>query len=304
MSRLLRVDGYLLAQPDANVWHAQWCAARRRASDSWSFGETPGSLFIPKAGREENNVYFEALAPSKSESGVADLDLAYLQLEEFLPAADEPLDLVVSGAFDPVRLEYLLGVLEALAHQPRHVLPRALLAACELPDGRYGILELGRERTLTTIVSVQSGRAKIEATSDYSGFGFYHIFSQWMELAAEAFAAQCRFDMHHNLPRNQEALFTQFRQAFATPHSKVIQLELESRKISLDVDALRIPWPEAILEKDLEYRFLPPLAQALSLPAQAAGFPNCPDVSPQAYAQVIAHLPKDEAAHRLVMVGN
>ena len=300
MSRLLRADGYLLARPDGDAWHAEWCVAKAQGRQGLRFGEAAGALLRPTAERAESNSYFDALEAAGVEEGYSSLDLAYFHLREFLPPAGEPLDLAAGGPLNLPRLERLLGVLQALGHRPRHVLPRALLAACELPDGRHRILELSRTCMCSSTLEVQADAVRLEASEMILDFGFYHIFAAWMELAAEAFATQRRFDIHRNLASNQEQLFAQLRRAFEQP-SPAVALELDACQVELDADAFRIRWPERLTENGAELRLLPPLG--LPLPPNVSEVPHCTDPMPEAYARLAAELPQTESPARLTMVG-
>ncbi len=301
MSRLLRVDGYLLARPDGDAWHSEWCIAKTQGRQGFRFGEAAGALLRPTAERAENNSYFDTLEAVGAEDGCSNLDLAYFQLQEFMPSSGEPLDLAASGMLDLPRLERLLGVLQALGHQPRHILPRALLAARELPEGRYRMLELSRTCTCASTLEVQADAVRLEAGEMIRDFGFYHIFAEWMELAAEAFATQRRFDIHRNLVSNREQLFAQLRQAFRRP-SPTVGLELDSCQVALDAEAFRIHWPEQLAENGAELRLLSPLD--LPLPPDASDIPCCPDPMPDAYARVAEELPPTESPEHLMMIGN
>lgn len=297
MNPLLRIDSYALAQPDGAKWRAEWCTARRGGKDGWQFGEEAGGLLQPKRTDNENNEYFEAPEPREIR-GASDADLAYLQLREFLPEGEGAIDLSVSAGIDPPRLERLLGVLEALNCTPRGIFPTALLAARSLAPGRYGIIELGRSRSWVSTLDVQSGQARLEATREYGDFGFYQIFTQWVENAAEAFAAQHRFDIHRNLAANREQLFEQMRRAFAD-RSGQIQLSLDSRLVTLDETIFQARWPKPSFDADgLELLLLPPLAQALPLPEQGLGLPRCANPAPQDFSGLTAALPEDGQAHR------
>ncbi len=272
MSPLLRIDSYALAQPDGTDWRAEWCLAHRDSANGWRFGAQAGERLQPRRTDTENNEYLE----------VPDLDLAYLQLRDFLPEGECVTDLLVSGGIDRMHLESLLGVLEALEHTPRRIFPTALLAARDLGPGRYGIIELGRTRSWISTLDVQPDRARLESVQTYGDFGFYHLFTQWMESAAEAFAAQHRFDVHRNLAANRGQLFEQMRQGFASP-SGPIQLSLDAQAVTLDRDAFQARWPKPALDTaGLELRLLPPLAQVLALPEQGLGLPLCANPAPRA----------------------
>lgn len=299
MSGLLRVDGYLLARPDGEAWHAEWCIAKRQGRQGLRFGEAVGALLRPTADRTENNSYFDTLEAAGAEEGYSNLDLAYFQLQEFLPASGEPLDLAASGALSLPCLERLLGALQALGHRPRHILPRALMAACGLPEGRYRVAELSRTCTCLSTLEVHAGAVRLEASETVRDFGFYHVFAAWMELAAEAFATQRRFDIHRNLAANREQLFAQLRRAFDRP-SPTVALELDACQVALDTEAFRIRWPERLAEHGAELRLLPPLA--LPLPPSAAEIPHCPDPMPETYARLVAALPPAESPQRLTMI--
>ena len=296
MSQLLRIDSYALAQPNGSEWQAEWCTARQDAKGSWKFGAEAGELLQPKRTDSENNEYLEA--PESGESrGSSHTDLAYLQLQGFLSGGKGLIDLSVGGGIDRSRLESLLGVLEALGYTPRGVFPTALLATRDFLPGRYGIIELGRNRSWTSVVDVQPERVRLESVRKYGDFGFYHLFVQWMENVAEAFATQHRFDIHRNLAANREQLFGQMRQAFARKPEQ-IQLSLDSRAVTLDEGIFQARWPKPALDTEgLELLLLPPLTQTLSLPERGLGFPCCSNPAPQTFSDLAATLPEDGQAH-------
>ncbi len=299
MSLLLRIDSYALAQPDGTDWRVEWCLARRDSKDGWRFGKDDGERLQPRRTDNENNEYLEAPETGEDQS-TSNIDLAYLQLREFLPEGEGPIDLSVSGGIDRSRLERLLGVLEALGHTPRSVFPTALLAARDLEPGRYGIVELGRSRSWISTVDVQPGRARLESVQDYGDFGFYHLFTQWMENAAEAFAAQHRFDIHRNLATNRGQLFEQMCQGFAGKSGQ-IRLNLDSRPVTLDEKVFQARWPKSSLDTEgLDLLLLPPLTRALPLPEQGLGLPPCANPVPQAVFNLDASVPEDGQAHRCV----
>ena len=299
MSRLLRVDSYALAQPDGAEWRTEWCVARHDGRGNWRFGSDADELLQPKHTDVESNEYLEA-AESREDRSPSQTDLAYFQLREFLSEEEGPINLSVSGGIGQPRLERLLGVLEALGYAPHGVFPTALLAARNLSPGRYGIVELGRSRSWISTIDVQPGWARLTAVREYGDFGFYHLFTQWMENVAEAFATQHRFDLHRNLATNREQLFGQMRRAFAEKPGQ-IQLSLDSRAVTLDEKVFQARWPKPALDTEgLELLLLPPLAQALPLPEQGLGLPCCGNPSPQAYSDLAAALPEDGQAHRCV----
>lgn len=297
MSQLLRIDSYALAQPDGAEWQTEWCIARQDAKGAWQFGGEAGELLQPKHTDSENNEYLEALEPRESR-GSSHTDLAYFQLQGFLSEGEGPIDLSVGGGIGQSRLESLLGVLETLGYAPRGVFPTALLATRELSPGHYGIIELGRSRSWISAVDVQPGQARLESVREYGDFGFYHLFIQWMEIVAEAFATQHRFDMHRNLATNREQLFGQMRRAFAEKPEQ-IQLNLDSRVVTLDKGIFQARWPKPALDTEgLELLLLPPLAQTLPLPEQGLGLPCCSNPAPQAFSDLSVALPEDGQAHR------
>ena len=299
MSLLLRTDGYALAQPGSPDWRAEWCSARRVSRDNWRFGKDSSERLQRRHDDDENNEYLEALEPGEGQ-GTSNLDLAYMQLREFLPEGEGPIDLLVSGGIDRLRLEYLLGVLEALGYAPRNIFPTALLPARNLEPGRYGIIELGRSRSWISMVDVQPGQARLESVREYGDFGFYHLFTQWVENAAEAFAAQHRFDIHRNLATNRGQLFEQMCRGFAGKSGQ-IRLNLDSRLVILDEKVFRARWPKPALDTEgLELLLLPPLPQVLPLPEQGLGLPLCANPTPQAVSDLDATAPEDGQAHRCV----
>lgn len=297
MSQQLRIDSYALAQPNGAEWQTEWCIARKDAKGGWQFGGEAGELLQPKHTDGENNEYLEAPEPGESRDS-SYTDLAYLQLQGFLSEGEGPIDLSVGGGIDRSRLESLLGVLEALGYAPRGVFPTALLATRDLSPGLYGVIELGRSRSWISIVDVQPGRARLESVREYGDFGFYHLFVQWIENVAEAFATQHRFDIHRNLAANREQLFGQMRQAFAEKPEQ-IQLSLDSRAVTLDEGIFQARWPKPALDTEgLELLLLPPLTQTLPLPEQGLGFPCCSNPAPEAFSDLTATLPEDGQAHR------
>lgn len=299
MSLLLRIDSYALAQPDGTDWRVEWCLAHRESKDGWRFGKDAGERLQPRRTDNENNEYLET--PETGEGrGASNIDLAYMQLRGFLPEGEGPIDLSVGGGIGQPRLECLLGVLEALGYTPRSVFPTALLAARDLEPGRYGIIELGRSRGWISTVDVRPDRARLESVQDYGDFGFYHLFTQWMENAAEAFAAQHRFDIHRNLAANREQLFEQMCQGFAGKSGQ-IRLDLDSRSVTLDEEVFRARYPKSSLDtEELNLLLLPPLTQALPLPEQGLGIPLCTNPTPQAVLNLGASVPEDGQAHRCV----
>ena len=299
MSQLLRVDSYALARADGTEWRTEWCVAHHDAAGDWQFGKEAGELLRPKRSADENNEYLEA--PNTAENrNTSDLDLTYLQLRQFLPKGEESIDLSVSGGIDQPQLEGLLGILETLGYTPRSVFPTALMAARGLAPGRYGTIELGRNHSWISTVDVQPDQVRLESVRKYGNFGFYQIFTQWMENVAEAFAAQHRFDVHRNLAANREQLFGQMRKAFADQPGQM-QFSLDSRLVTLDEEMLQTRWPKPAFDTEgLELRLLPPLTQALPLPEQRLGLPCCANPDPQAYSGLAATLPEDDRAHRCV----
>ena len=296
MSPLLRLDSYALAQSDGTGWRSDWCVTRRDGKGGRQFGEEAGELLQPKRSRDENNEYFEA-PDAAGEQGPSSADLAYLHLREFLAKGEGPIDLLVSGGIDRAWLECLLGILEALAHRPRGIVPTALLAARDLAPGRYGIIELGRNRSWISIVEAGPDHVRLESVRDYCrDFGFYQVFTQWLERAAEAFATQHRFDVHRNPAANRERLFGQMRQAFAGPPGPV-QLSLESRSVTLPQEVFQARWPKPALDEEgLDLRWLTSLS--LPLPEQSLNFPCCAEPAPQIPFDLASALPQDGHAHR------
>ena len=299
MTQLLRIDSYALTQPNGAEWQTEWCIAHHDAKAGWQFGGEAGEQLQPKHTGSENNEYLEAPEPEAGRSP-SYIDLAYFQLQGFLSEGGGPVDLSVSGGIGQSRIESLLGVLEALGYTPRSVFPTALLAARDLSPGRYGIIELGRSRSWISTIDIQPGRARLESVREYGDFGFYHLFVQWIENVAEAFATQHRFDIHRNLAANREQLFGQMRRAFAEKPEQ-IQLSLDSRLVTLDERIFQARWPKPALEtEELELLLLPPLTQALPLPEQGLGLPCCNNPTPQIYPDLAATLPEDGQAHRCV----
>ncbi len=273
MSPLLRVDGYLLARAEKESWHSQWCVARRREGGGrWQFGT--GTLLQSKRDGNENNSYLDSLESHDIGSGGSDLDLAYWHLQHFLSSADgEPLDVLASAALDMPRLERLMGVLAALGHRPRHVLPHALLSVWDWAQrksavsGIYRMVELGRSRTVVSRVQIENGHVLLEEdqTQEFD-FGFQQVFARWFELAAQEFASKHRFDVHRNLASNREELFRQMCTAKFGPENHPLALVLESRAIALDVELLTIDWPEKLLESGgAECLLVSPLRQEMPL---------------------------------------
>ena len=120
MSLLLRIDSYALAQPDGTDWRVEWCLARRDSKDGWRFGKDAGERLQPRRTDNENNEYLEAPETGEDQS-TSNIDLAYLQLREFLPEGKGPIDLSVSGGIDRSRLERLLAFWKPWPHTPKRI---------------------------------------------------------------------------------------------------------------------------------------------------------------------------------------
>ncbi len=299
MNPPIRIDSYALARPDGAEWRTEWCSARQDEDGAWRFGEGAGELLRPVGDDRESNEYLEAPEP-KASRGPSSSDLAYFQLRGFLSEGAGPLDLLVGAGIERARLESLLGVLEALGYEPRGAIPTALLAARDLSPGRYGIIELGRGRSWVSVVDVQDDQARLEEVREYGNFGFYHLFVQWMESVAEAFAARHRFDMHRNLAANRERLFGQMRRAFSGGYERM-RLSLDSRVVTLDQNVFQARWPKPALDTEgLRLLLLPPLARALPLPERGLGFPLRENPAPDACLDLGASLPEDGRSRRCV----
>ena len=295
MIHQVRIDGYLLAQACDGEWQEQWCNAMRTASGGWQFGSKADALLPPKRSRTEDNRYFEALGVEKSTSV---LDLAYRHLQEFLPAPGSSLDVVLGAGLTESQLEILLGMLEALGHTPRHLIPRALAAARALPPGTHQLLELERDRSFISTVAVLPDRVRLDSVAELGAFGLSTLFTQWFELVAEAFAARHRFNIHRNLNANRRNLFRQLHQVFARPDSVPVMLACDEYSVQLEASAFKVAWPERLRKptNGSLYHLLP-LPQALPLPAQLFDLPPCADPGPQTYVTVAANLEEDARAH-------
>ena len=307
MNPMLRIDGHLLARGQGERWEAEWCAAHRlEGRKRWQFGS--GSLLVGKHDGNENNSYFESLEAYEIGSGGSDLDMAYWHLQQFLPVSKgASLDLLVSGILNQACLERLMGVLSALGHRPRRVLPHALLAAWHevrrqgtQTAGTYRLIELGRSRSSISMVRLDANELVLVPSQarEYK-FGFQHIFSQWLEQAAQEFATRRRFDIHRNLVANRERLFLQMRRASYGEESQSVPLELDSYVVALDVDSLAINWPEDMLEADRgECWLVPPLVQELALYPPSVSFTGkvspCPEVPIDVVRQVFEEVPEGE----------
>ncbi len=288
MAGPLRLDGYLLARPEAGGWREQWCAARRAADGAWRFDDPTAALLPARDTDAERNRYFERLEADGA--GRAALDLAHRQLEDFLPPPDGALDLVVAAGLPDARLECLLGLLEALGHAPRHLLPRALAAAAALPPGRHRLLELGLDRSRVADIEVAAGRARLAGAEDCPGFGLCALFGQWLEAAAAAFAERHRYDLHRNLNASRRELYAQLRAAFALPDPAAVALECDGRAVDLEAAAFAAELP-ARLAGGGGLALLPPLPSALPLPAGLFGLPALEDPAPDACRALLARLP-------------
>ena len=292
MAGPLRLDGYLLARPEADGWREQWCAAARAADGGWRFDDPAAALLPARATDAERNRYFETLGADGD--GRAALDLAWRQLEGFLPPPDGALDLVVAAGFADAQLECLLGALEALGHAPRHLLPRALAAAAALPDGRHRLLELGRDRSFVTAIEVDAGKARLAGTEDCAGFGLCALFGQWLEAAAAAFAERHRYDLHRNLNASRRELYAQLRAAFAIPDLETVTLECAGHAVELEAAAFAAELPPRLAGGD-SLALLPPLPSALPLPAGLLGLEALEDPAPGACRAPLERLPAGDA---------
>ncbi len=308
MNPLLRIDGYLLAHAQGERWEAEWCAAHRlEGRKRWQFGS--GSLLPVKHDGNENNSYFERLEAYDIGSGGSDLDMAYWHLQQFSSATnDASLDLLVSATLNQARLERLMGVLSALGHRPRRVLPHALLAAWQEArrrsagaGGTYQLIELGRSHCSISTVRVDANEVVLSSphAREYE-FGFQQIFSQWMEQAAQEFAARQRFDIHRNLVANRERLFLQMRRASYDEDAQSESLELDSHVIALDLESFAINWPADMLEADADHCWLVrPLTQELALYPPGVSYQGkvsclCPEGSVDAVRQALESVPEGD----------
>lgn len=287
MAGPLRLDRYLLARPEADGWREQWCAAQRAPDGAWRFDDPTAALLPARATDAERNRYFETLGPDGA--GRAALDLACRQLEGFLPAPDGALDLVVAAGHADAQLECLLGVLEALGHAPRHLLPRALAAAAELPPGRHRLLELGLDRSFASTVEVEPERARLVGEEPCAGLGLCALFGQWLEAAAAAFAERHRHDLHRNLGASRRELYAQLRAAFAIPDPAAVTLECAGHAVELEAAAFAAELPARLAGGD-DLKLLPPLPSALPLPAGLFGLPALEDPAPETCRALLGRL--------------
>ena len=294
MTPLLRIDTYALAFAENTEWQTQWCAARREGPQ-WQFGEAAGELLQPKRTPDENNEYLE------NQDTASDRDLAYLQLQQLLPPGVSDLNLTVCAGLEQPRISSLLGILDALNCRTRAVFPAALVAARQLEAGTYGLIELGRNRSWMSVVEVHTDQARMQSMREYAGSGFSQLFTRWVEMAAEAFAAQHRFDVHRNFAKKRGTLFAQMRQAFAHDNDR-LSLTLDGRNVTLDMEEFRTSLPAPTCDTaGLTLRLLPPLSQTLPLPEKWLQPSCCPEPDAGAYI-AMGHnladaLPDDDGAH-------
>ena len=292
MAGPLRLDRYLLARPAADGWRAQWCAAARTPSGAWRFDDPTAALLPARDTDAGRNRYFETLGPDGA--GRAALDLAARQLEEFLPAPDGALDLVIAAGHSDAQLECLLGVLKALGHAPRHLLPRALAAAAALPPGRHRLLELGLDRSFVSTVEVGPERTRLAGEEPYAELGLCALFGQWLEAAAAAFAARLRYNLHRNLNASRRELYAQLRTAFAVPDPESISLECAGHAVELEAAEFAAELPARLTGGD-DLRLLPPLPSALPLPAGLFGLAALEDPAPAACRALLGRLEAGDA---------
>ena len=292
MAGPLRLDGYLLARPEADGWREQWCAAARTPSGTWRFDDPTVALLPARDTDAERNRYFETLGTGGT--GRAALDLAFRQLEGFLPPPDDALDLVVAAGFADAQLECLLGVLEALGHAPRHLLPRALAAATALPDGRHRLLELDRDRSFVSTVEVGPERMRLVGEEPCTDLGLCALFGQWLEAAAAAFAERHRYDLHRNLNASRRELYAQLRAAFAIPDLETVTLECAGHAVELEATAFAAELPARLVGDD-GLLLLPPLPSALPLPAGLFGLEALADPAPDTCRAPLERLPAGDA---------
>ena len=292
MAGPLRLDRYLLARPEADGWREQWCAAARTPSGAWRFDDPTAALLPARATDAERNRYFETLGPDGA--GRAALDLACRQLEEFLPAPDGALDLVIAAGHSDAQLECLLGVLETLGHAPRHLLPRALAAAAVLPPGRHRLLELGLDRSFVSTVEVGPERTRLAGEEPYAELGLCTLLGQWLEAAAAAFAAHHRYDLHRNLDASRRELYAQLRAAFAVPDPAAVTLKCAGHTVELEAAAFAAELPARPTGAG-DLKLLPPLPSALPLPAGLFGLAALEDPAPAACRALLARLEAGDA---------
>ena len=301
MSAILRADGYLLARPQDGGWYGEWCVGRRGPDQQWRFGAQAGALAPPRASSAEDNTYFEELGAPRPRGCEPAVDQLWRHLQTFAPTPDGALDVLVNSGLDGEALAHLTGVLQTIGHTPRYLLPRALVAARRLQSGHHQVLDLGRSQGVMSHIEVEADRVCLKRVETISQFGFYPMYTQWFEQAAEVFATEHRFDIHRNLVANREQLFAQLCQAFkgSAPVDR-IELTLDERHISLPWNELAVQWPEAIerLRGAEKLKLLTPLNQILPLPEQALDLGLLADPTPAEVAALCQQLPTDSPASR------
>ena len=288
----LSLEGPQLALGAGDDWERQWCAAEQRDNGSWDLGNATTALLPPEREARRDNRYSENLEAGPKFSA---LELFCLQAGEMIGFGGDEIDLVVGAYLDDAMLARVLGVLEALGHRPRFLLPRALLAARGQPRGVVRILEMGRDRSFVSTVSVCEDRVRLDRTDAVASASLCGLLEEWLARVTAAFAEQHRFNILHNLGENRRHLYTQLC-ADGTSGARDMELECGGYRIRLPAEDWSLPLP-SWLAGDARPMLLP-LPDPLPFSPESLGLDSCATPLPSDLEEVAAQLETGEAARR------
>lgn len=145
----------------------------------------------------------------------ADLVYAHLKIIAEQLEHTTPLIFAVPGSYTNEQLSLLLGIAKECGLKPAGLVDIALASAVASPLKPMNYhLDIHLHQLVVTEIKTQTNLCRGNVTTA-AGAGLVHLYDSWVQLVADAFLEQCRFDPLHNA-ETEQALYRQLPQWLET----------------------------------------------------------------------------------------
>ncbi len=156
----------------------------------------------------------------------ADLVYAHLKIIAEQLENTVPLIFAVPGSYTNDQLSLLLGIAKECGLKPAGLIDIALASAVVSPLKPVNYhLDIHLHQLVVTEIKTQTNLCRGNVTTA-AGAGLVHLYDSWVQLVADAFLEQCRFDPLHNA-ETEQALYRQMPQwleAFGTEQEMLLEI--------------------------------------------------------------------------------
>ena len=217
-------------------------------------------------------------------------DLVFWHLKTLAEHADEAMVVVVPAGAGADQLGVLLGIAQEAGMPIGGFVPLPAIAGSVVPSASgTRVLDLQRHRALLSTLSLDDGKIAVDATEDMAGFGIAHVLDGWINVVADRFINDTRFDPLHSAHTEQQVhdqVTTWWRSADASAPLRDYPVQIER-----DGDTRRLTFSQDLLREKLAQRLQPVLerlsgADHLVVPETTIRLPGMKDVLESAGLQV------------------